>query len=53
MEIGLELYPDAKSRLSLEISPLEAEKVVEIGVLDQPILTGFSARVPPNRRFGG
>ena len=52
MEMGLELYPDQKSRLSLDISPLEAEKVVEMSVLDQPILTGFPMVLPSDGGLG-
>ena len=46
------MYPAQKECLSWELEPLEVEKVVEIGVLDHPILTGFPTSFASDRRVG-
>ena len=45
-------FSDEKSCLTAEIQPLEVEKVVQNSVLDQLILTGFSAGFASERRPG-
>ena len=50
---NLETNPDEKTCLSSEIETLQVEKVVQIGVLDHPISTGFSMLPPRDRRVGG
>ena len=44
------IYPAQKGCLSWELEPLEVEKVDEIGVLEQPILTGFLMSFASDRR---
>ena len=51
MEKGSEFYPEQKYCLSSEITSLEVEEVVQISVLDQPILAGFPGVLASNRRL--
>ena len=48
----LDFCSDEKSCLTAEIQPLEVEKVVQNSILDQLILTGFSAGFASERRPG-
>ena len=52
MKNSLETYPGQKSCLTAEIELSQVEKVVEITVLDQPVLTGFLMGLPSDGELG-